>query len=247
MRHGVRPVPSGSDAVGAHRDVAEECARRRPSTWPRALTLLPLLLLGGCSNLSRSSYDSLKLALHGRPAVHPTAATVAAKSYFQMQATGPDGSAVLILGNLDGARQAWYGTHGVIVFIEHGRVVQTGGLRTNLEGVRLPTDDPFARGLNKLSAPLQYRMSADWSPGYRYGVPIEATLKPAGRERIDILGQSHEVLRVDEQVASPSLDYRATNHYWVDPRDGFIWKSEQHVAPGMDLILVQLRPYRGQP
>ena len=203
-----------------------------------------LLSMQGCSELSRSSVKALRLAVKGQPQVQPTAAEVAAKPYFQLLARSPEGSAVLILGNVDGQRQAWYGNQGVVVFLDHGRVVQTLGLSQNLDGVQLPVDDPFARGLQTLVEPMTYRMRSDWSPGYRYGVPVEATLSPAGRGQITILDQTHDVLRVDEQVSVASLHYHATNHYWVDPQDGFIWKSEQQVAPGLSLQLVQLRPYR---
>lgn len=214
--------------------------------WRKLLFAWPLLLLGvhGCSELSRSSVDAVKLAMHRHPHVEPTAAEVAAKPYFQLQATSPDGSAVLILGNLDGQREAWYGSHQVVIFIEHGRLVKTVGLSQNLDDVHLPADDPFDRGLQTLSVPVSYSYSKDWSPGYRYGVRVDATLTPAGHEQITILGTSHPVLRVDEQISVPAMHYRATNHYWVDSRDGFIWKSEQQVAPGLSLQLVQLRPYR---
>lgn len=227
---------------------ARSATNRRVPAWCRLLFVWPLLLTGlhGCSELSRSSVSAMKLAMRGQPQVQPTAADVAAKPYYQLQATGPDGSAVLILGNLDGQRQAWYGNHGVVVFIKHGRVVQTTGLRQNLDGLQLPADDPFARGLHTLSAPVTYRVGKDWSPGYRYGVPVDATLTPAGHEQISILDTIHDVLRVDEQLSAPALHYHATNHYWVDPRDGFIWKSEQQVAPGLALQLVQLRPYPEQ-
>lgn len=220
----------------------------KPRSWRRLLLAWPLLLLGlpGCNDLTRSSVDAMKLALHRKPEVRPSAADVAAKPYYQMQATSPDGSAVLILGNVDGQRQAWYGTYGVVIFLEHGRVVQTAGLSQNLDGLQLPGDDPFARGLQTLTAPVSYRLGKDWSPDYRYGVPVDATLTPAGREQISILGTRHDVLRVDEQLSAPALHYHATNHYWVDPGDGFIWKSEQQVAPGLSLQLVQLRPYREQ-
>jgi len=207
--------------------------------WP-----LLLLVLHGCSDLSRSSVDAMKLAVHRRPHVEPTAAEVAAKPYFQLQVTSSVGSAVLILGNVDGSREAWYGTNQVAIFIAHGRVVKTIGLSQNLDGVQLPADDPFARGLQTLGAPMNYRLSKDWSPGYRYGIPVDATLTPAGQEQISILGTTHQVLRVDEQLSAPALHYRAINHYWVDPQDGFIWKCEQQVAPGLTLQLVQLRPYR---
>lgn len=220
-------------------------ARCRLLAW--LLLASPLLLsLHGCSELSRSSVNAMRLAVKGQPQVQPSAAEVAAKPYFQLQASSAEGSAVLILGNVDGKRQAWYGNHHVVVFLEHGRVVQTTGLGQNLDGVQLPADDPFVRGLQTLSTSVTYHMDQDWSPGYRYGVPVEATLTPAGHEQISILGQAHDVLRVDEQLSVPSLHYRATNHYWVDPHDGFIWKSEQQVAPGLSLHLLQLRPYREQ-
>lgn len=221
-------------------------ADRAISGWRRLLLAWPVLLLGlhGCSDLSRSSISTIRLAMHGKPEINPSAAEVAAKPYYQMLATSPEGSAVLILGNLDGRRQAWYGNHGVVVFIEHGRVVQTTGLIQNLDGLQLPADDPFAGGLQKLTAPVTYLAGMDWSPGYRYGVPVETTLTPAGHEQIRILDTTHDVLRVDEQLDAPAMHYRATNHYWVDPRDGFVWKSEQQVAPGLTLQLVQLRPYR---
>ncbi|MGB5938624.1 MAG: YjbF family lipoprotein [Rhodanobacter sp.] len=243
------PPDQLTHTVRATAPKACSAAGRTMPAWRCLLFAWPLLLLGvhGCSDLARSSVSTMKLAMHGRPQVQPGAAEVAARPYYQLLATSPQGSAVLILGNLDGQRQAWYGSHGVVVFLEHGRVVQTTGLGQNLDGLQLPADDPFARGLHTLTAPVRYRVDKDWSPGYRYGVPVDATLTPAGHERISILDTTRDVLRVDEQLSAPALHYRASNHYWVDPRDGFIWKSEQQVAPGLTLQLVQLRPYRESP
>jgi hypothetical protein len=214
--------------------------------WCVFLLTWSLLLPGlfGCTDLSRSSADAVKLVVHPHSDAPPDAATVAAKPYYQLEAIGPQGSAVLILGNIDGNRQAWYGAHQVVVFLEHGRVVKTAGLSQNLDGMQLPANDPFVRGLQNLVAPLDYSRSEDWSPGYRYGVHVDAKLIPARREQLTILGTTHPVLRVDEQISAPAAHYRATNHYWVDPQDGFVWKSEQQVAPGLKLTLVQLRPYR---
>lgn len=222
-------------------------AESRPR-WHRFLLAWPLLLLGvhGCTDLSRASVDAVKLAVNGHTLVEPSTAEVAAKPYYQLEATSPQGSAVLILGNLDGHREAWYGTHQTVVFIERGRVVQTVGLSLNLDGLQLPANDPFVRGLQTLTGPIEYSRSEDWSPGYRYGVHVDARLTPAGSEQITILGTTHQLLRVDEQLSAPAAHYRATNHYWVDPQDGFVWKSEQQVAPGLTLKLLQLRPYREQ-
>lgn len=207
--------------------------------------VLAAVALAGCTAVSSSSADAVKLVIDRHRHHEPTAAEVAARPYYQLEATTPDGHAVLILGNLDGPRQDWYGSNGVVVFLEHGQVVQTAGLAQNLDGLRQPAGNPFARGLQHLSAPVDYVRQEDWSPGYRYGVPVHARLTPAGSDQLTILGQTRNVLRIDEQVDAPAAGWHATNHYWVDPTDGFVWKSVQQVAPGLAITLVQLRPYRG--
>ncbi|MNG41218.1 hypothetical protein D3C84_1302580 [compost metagenome] len=53
------------------------------------------------------------------------------------------------------------------------------------------------------------------------------------------------MLRIDEQVDVPTLNFRSTNRYWVDPQDGFILRSEQHLTPQLFLKIVQVRPDRG--
>jgi len=203
-------------------------------------------LLVGCSSLSYSTIDTVRLAWRGSAKLAPTAEQVQAKPYFQLQAITARGNAILILGNVVGSRQYWYGADGVALVLEHGRVVQTMGLPQNLDRSRIDHgDDPFARGLQKLTAPTAYERTDDWSPGYRYGVPVHAELKLSGENRVDILGVSRHVLLVTEAVSTSASRNRANNRYWVDPADGFIWVSEQEVMPGVGIKLVQLRPYRG--
>lgn len=207
-------------------------------------SLLIVLMLGGCTGVSSASMKAVKQLVKQRHAPDVTAAEVEAAAYYQMQVTTGDARAVLTLGNVDGVRQAWYDSSGAVIFLEHGQVVQTSGLAQNLDGVRMPANDPFERGLQHLTGPLDYVRQEDWSPGYRYGVPVHARLEPAGVEQITILGQTHTVLRVDEELKAPVAGYHATNHYWVDPGSGFVWKSVQHLGPGPTVTLVQLSQYR---
>ncbi len=206
--------------------------------------LLAIAMLAGCTAVSSSSVDAVKLVVQQHRYHGPTAAEVAARPYYQMEASTREGHAVLILGNIDGAREDWYGSHGVVVFLKYGQIVQTAGLSQNLDALHQPADNPFTHGLQHLAGPTDYVRDEDWSPGYRYGVPVHARLVPAGTVHLTILGQTHTVLRVDEHLSAPAAGYRATNHYWVDPNDGFVWKSVQQVAPGLAITLVQLRPYR---
>lgn len=216
--------------------------------WLCLLVVGALLLSGlqGCSDLARSSLQAARETVRRHPQVKPTTADVAAKPYFQMQATSREGSAVLILGNVDGAREAWYGARDVVIFLDKGRIVQTTGLSQNLQQLQLAAGNPFAHGLQRVSTPADYQLTMDWAPGYRYGVQVHAHLVKAGNETIEILGTPHAVVRFDEQLSAPAAGFRATNHYWVDPADGFVWKSQQSVAPGITLSLLQLKPYRGK-
>ena len=205
-----------------------------------------VLLLAGCTNVSRSSLDSVRLLVRGPAKIAPTAQQVAATPRYQLRAITAKGDAVLILGNIDNRRELWYGKDGAVVVLQHGRIAQTVGLDRNLDGSRVTSAvDPFSIGLHKLKAPLTYQRKDDWSPGYRYGVAVDARLSPAGNADIDILGTHHRVLLVTEVLTATTAAYRATNRYWVDPVDGFVWMSEQQVVPGLTFKLVQLRPYRG--
>ncbi|WP_226469940.1 YjbF family lipoprotein [Luteimonas panaciterrae] len=206
--------------------------------------LFIVVTLAGCTTLSLSNLDSLKQAVRHRPTLTPTAAEVAARPYYQLLASTPEGDALLVLGNIDGGREAWYGANGVIVFIEHGRIVKTAGLKQNLDNTMSSADDPFVAGLHRLTTPTQYVRVEDWTPGYRFGVQVQAHLASTGQDTIEILGAAHQVMRVEERVEAAAAGFSARNRYWVDPRDGFIWKSEQTVAPGQSITLVQLRPYR---
>jgi hypothetical protein len=204
-----------------------------------------LTLLAGCSSNYSDSIDTVKLFVHSRQKVVPTAATVAATPYFQLEATSPTGRSVLIFGGAEGDLQGWYAKGGQAVFLDNGVVVRTIGLPQNLDDTHWPAGNPFAAGLQNLTSPVEGTRAVDWSPGYRYGVTVQVHLVPAGTEDVTILDTVHHLLRVDEHLSAPAAGFAADNHYWVDPADGFIWKSHQMVAPGLPLDLVQLRPYRG--
>jgi hypothetical protein len=206
--------------------------------------VLALFALAACSAVSSGSVEAIRLAVHGET-VHPTAESVAASPYFQLQANGPDGQAILILGKVEDGTLGWYGQGNDAIFTRDGLLVKTVGLPENLDATAISgTSDPFAAGLQHISAPLAYTRRMDWSPGYRYGVSMQATLTPGGTDDIDILGTVHHLRRYDEHLSGSAGSF--TNRYWADPSDGFIWKSRQYVAPGFALELIQLRPYTGK-
>lgn len=216
--------------------------------WRASLRLAALAaaswMATACTDVSLGSADTIRQAIRGGTDVHPTAASVAAEPYYQMQVNAPGGEAVLLLGSVQGDLQGWFGPDGQAVFLRHGVVVRTVGLDANLDHAAFDGSDPFATGLQHVQAPVEYRRVLDWSPGYRYGIAAKARLEPKGAENVDILGQSRRLLRYDERVSADGARFDVVNRYWVDPADGFVWKSRQYAAPGQALELIQLRPYR---
>lgn len=209
------------------------------------LPLAAVLAASSCSTLSDASVDTLGLLVHGNKSnASPTPASVAAKPYYQLEVRSKAGTAVLILGNLDHGREAWYDATGGILFLRHGILVKTWRMRPDIVTTRLPADSPFRTGLQHLQTPVQTTRSLDL-PGYRYGVTATSMLTPAGMHDVSILGTVHRLLRIDEHMSAPSVGFEADNRYWVDPTDGFVWKSRQTIPGGLTLTLTELKPYRG--
>lgn len=197
--------------------------------------------VGACTDVTGGAAELIRQTAAPHPGSMPTREQVAAKPYAQMYARTPSGAGVLILGNRDGERAYWYGRDHVLVVTRHGRIVQTAGLPENLEGVHAAGPASCVRDLRTLAAPVTCDLVEDWS-GYRYGIPVSVRIEPRATTRLTVLGKDRRVLHVRETVDAPAAHWHAVNQYWVGVDDGVIWKSIQHVVPGMPITLLQLRP-----
>jgi len=205
-----------------------------------ALAVLTVLTVAGCGVVGRTSIKTVQLAVQGKPDVQPTAADVAGNRYPQIKVTGPAGGAILVLGNVDGERRAWYSTDRSIVYLQDGVVVGTHGGEPELQSMLISGASPF-RSLHQVANGTTVQRRYDVMPGYRFGMQVTGTLSTLGRENVEILGKSRELLHVREHLRGSGWNRR--NEYWVDPSSGFIWKSVQAIAPDTSLEIIQLKPY----
>jgi len=205
-----------------------------------AALLRTTLALAGCGVVGRTSIKTMQMAVQGAPDVQPTAAEVAAKPYPQIKVSGPNGGAVLVLGNIDAGRQAWYSSERSIVFLQDGLLVGTHGGTPELQQMWIEGANPF-HALHTLQGTVTVQRRYDLMPGYRYGVAVTGTLERLGAEPVDILGKVRTLVHVRETLRG--TQWKGENHYWVDPASGFIWKSQQMIAPGTHLEITQLKPY----
>ena len=216
---------------------------------PRKLALListatPVLslLLAGCGAVAQASLKSVGIAIRGKPDIAVDADSVATSRFAQIKVTGSEGGAILVLGNIDSERQAWYSSDENIVFLQQGLIVATHGGAPELRGMSVLGNNPFTDLRNAMPGTTVQRRY-DVMPGYRYGMTATGTLQPLGHETLSILGKPRNLLHVRESLQGE--DWAATNHYWVDPANGFIWKSVQAIAPGASLEIIQLKPFAG--
>jgi len=201
------------------------------------------LLLGGCNSISLTGFQTAKKIIQGTPEVTPTAASVAANPYAQMQIEGGGVRAVMVLGNDDAGRLSWFADQH-IVFLRDGQVTGTQGLLTDLEDMHIEGDNPFEHLQTLGEHAVSVQRSYDWRAGYRFGVPVHGALQRKGVEQVDILGTPHTLVRYEEELRGPGV--RARNEYWAEADTGFIWKSRQMIAPGQALEIIVLKPYRGR-
>ena len=202
--------------------------------------LLLLVAMTGCGAIGQSSVKAVRLAIQGAPDVRATSDIVAANRFPQIKVTGPSGGAILVLGNLDDGRQAWYSSERSIVFLRDGVIVATHGGSPELRQMAIIGANPF-HDLRHLEPGTLVERRYDVMPGRRFGMRVTGTLQLQGSEPVQILGRTRELLHVREQLRGDG--WKRDNHYWMDPANGFIWKSVQAIAPDTSLEIVQLKPY----
>ncbi|MFL6586739.1 MAG: YjbF family lipoprotein [Luteimonas sp.] len=218
----------------------------RAISWTRAaawsLLIVGLLAITGCTGLPRGSLDAARLAITGS-SVDATAEQVAASPFAQILVDGPDGEALMVLGNDDAGLTSWYSPDRRIVFLRNGVLAGTSGLTADAVDIRIVGDNPFERLASITSATTVRRY--DWMPGYRYGVELRGRLQRGNLESVEILGTTRRLQRFDESLEGAGT--RASNRYWADPATGAIVRSREFVAPGVTLEITVLKPYVAGP
>ena len=210
------------------------------------LCLMAASLLCGCNPLMSASLNNLKAAVVGPDEVDVTAAEVAAVNYPQLKLTTPSGSGVLALMREREDLQFWVASGKQVLLLRDGLAVRSVGLglEGDLDGTRLSDNSPFKQGLHQVADGFTTRRWIDLYKGQEVGVIVNSRFSRLSEQTLQILDKEYTVLRVDEQIDAPAIGLSATNHYWVDPRDGFILQSEQQLTSQLRVKVVQLTPDR---
>ena len=192
------------------------------------------LLLGGCATSPTigNAFNVVQTQLFGYPDLPLLRSTIAKLPYASMTArVGSGPQALLLLARGQGDDQHWIsGLDRSVLALRGGRVVETFGFPENLKNTRSHNRDPVNRSLHTLREPLRYTRYIDLDLGTHFGLTIESVFESLGPRKIRIVELEFDTILVRESNRARTLNWRFENLYWVDPADGFVWKSRQAIA-----------------
>lgn len=163
-------------------------------------------------------------------------ATIAAKM-------GKQQKTILVLRrNQNGALQ-WLSSDGGILVTRGGRLVQTAGFDDNLRATVMKGPE-LLTGVHDGKSPAMQstRMIDVEMEGVYRTLPITSTVEVVGARRIEIADITFDTILVREHNEAGTINWTFDNYYWVDPYDGFIWKSRQHFSrtlPPLDIEVLK--------
>lgn len=198
-------------------------------------------LLSGCNPLMQASYDTLKASIAGPRSLSLTQTQVDAVQYPQIKVSTSSSEGVMALVRQRGDLQFWVASGKQVLLMRDGLIVRSVGLGSDLDGTRWDGESPFKRGLDKLPDGFRSVRWIDIYAGQRVGIVVNSRFTREGTEVVEVLGKSYVLLRIDESIDAPEIDFHAVNRYWIRPYDGVVIRSEQHLTPQLALSIIVLR------
>ena len=216
----------------------------------RSLAAAALLALAGCSSADTGNtnysqfYQLAKQSLSASFGnVRVTRDQAASIPYASMGFSIGDGNQILlVLGTDSNGEQLWTGPSHAVIVTRDGRIIRTVGLGHDLAGLTMRNGAAPAPGAAVQGAFTSTRLE-DFPELGIYGAQVSCRARLVGQQKINILGQPVTTNRVDEACQSRKPDWSFVDTYWVDPDNGLVWRSRQHIHPkGGKIETELLRP-----
>tara|TARA_R110001599_G_scaffold45587_2_gene134652 strand:+ start:1064 stop:1729 length:666 start_codon:yes stop_codon:yes gene_type:complete len=203
---------------------------------------LAALVLAGCNSTTSTAYRTINLAISG-PESSITAAQVNRIGRPGLLATFGLSETLLVQAGRSGTFVEWHGPAQMLV-THNGRLVQSAGVPEQGDILApLLRNDPFLGDLRALANGYEVTRNIDMPARFLTNIPQHARYRSGPVETIDIMGVERELQRVDEAISMPSIDFKTTNYYWIDPASGAVLASAQHLAPDLPVLyLTEVTP-----
>ena len=151
---------------------------------------------------------------------------------------------LMVLGYIDGKKLQWVASNNASIVTENGRLVRTVGFDQNITYVSFVDGDPLSDGRALSEKSFSYGVFVETLGNRPDAISYQCELKPDGREVITILEYTYDTLVYEEKCTSHKGE-KLENKYWIDSKDGFMWRSYQKIySTDFHLEINILKPFR---
>ena len=212
--------------------------------------LISFILLGAsCSSIETNkiapgfkvAFDSIKKAVFGYPEntfiTREIVENIPYASLTLKIGKGPRG--LLILESVNDNETLWVSRDNVYIRLENGRITRTLGLVNNI--VTYLSPKVLFQDLLK-----ERPVNIDFFAYYSYEKPVlnnlrtKVKIREISEQTIVILGHEKNTIVFEEEVENSYLGWKVKNKYWVDPKNGFVWKSIQNPSPKLPQFTIEV-------
>ena len=203
------------------------------------LTLLAPTLISCGGGLGVDVVGAIKLTVVGSPDVPISRDLVDGIPYATIAVKiGKGPRSLLVLWRIEGDALHWVSADGAVIVTRGGRVIRTAGLPTTIRDTLILGADPVVTGLQLELEKTTFTRQVDFpSTGT---VVMSSNFKVVGPKPINIVEIDLETILVEEEVVAGHLNWKFTNRYWVDPVDGFVWRSRQTIARDFPPVVIEV-------
>jgi hypothetical protein len=147
--------------------------------------------------------------------------------------------AMLVLATDAGGEQLWTSPTHVVIVTRDGRIIRTLGLGHDLSGLTL-RDKTVPPPAAAVRGPFASTRLEDFPELGLYGALVSCHARMVGRQKIEVLGQAITTNRVEEACQSRKPDWSFVDTFWVDPDNGLVWRSRQHIHPKGEMVETEI-------
>ena len=206
-----------------------------------------LCLLAGCgeNRLAQTIADAYKLSLDqkGPPISRKTVNNLPYASISAKIGKGPRG--FLILWRKENDSLIWLSADNATIVTKNGRITKTAGLPEEIMNTYHFSADPISLGLHKRENLVKFNREIDLKLNGKKPktIILNSNFISLGPKTIKIVEIEFKTILIKEICEAKNINWKFENYYWVDPYDGIIWKSIQHIAQTFPSITLEtLKP-----
>lgn len=213
---------------------------RRQCLGLLAAGIVPATTLPGCALVNTESpYWATVAAVGGTSHEPPVSRAQSDALPYASILAWYEGSpyAFMVLGEIGADRTLFYYSQSRQILATRGPfIVQTVGMPGDVSRTLFP--EPTVPDLRSLVGQEMVRR-IDIQSAALFEIPVRSRFSRRGSERVTILEREYE-LEVIQEDAEMRGEKPYRNLYWIDPRDGFCWKSRQHIHARSPAVNIEI-------